>query len=1531
MNIDCIIHRGGKTLSYLSFAFVTIAAMAVAQPSWAAGFWKGTGLNSGDAANWTNNKPLLGNDNFYIRDSRMTGDAYKRAMALTADATQTKHVFFQAGTESDPFVVTGNDHALQFDILYVGGSVNTDYETYVGSAILDGGIYKPNYFSVGGKDNRGDFCTGYLNLTNGAKIATQASGSNNQLYNGKIVSDNCDVTLASRLYVGALSGGHAEYYHLGGNLVVASYISLGNLTTSNGSGYSYMEVDGGLVTNKTETIIIGDQGVSGDQAILNVKSGIVAANQNLYIGNAASGTILMNGGELDVSRGSIIMCNLSGCGSGEDCLLVLSNGVVRTKTIYHGSGSADATILFDGGTLQAASGMAADFIPANNNLTVNVGQGGATIDANGQDVMISEPLNAVAGTSGGLAVTGGGTVTLHAAGYLTGVFSIGEDTALRYFEQDGVVSNYTVAALNIEPGATLYLDADATGCDTFNASSTNITATSAKPAKIKLIVSSIPPPSARFALFGVDDADKITVEAETSAGAQLEIATTYEGGVVLYSILAREYKWNDGTSGANWSAADKWLLDGAAATWADNNIAVFAASGDLVSIDSDVTAVKLDFQNSATVSAGGGTLSVPNVSVDPSAVATISAGTSGTLEKTGGGTLILSANRTDQTTLSEGTLVMANGATVDPAKLTLGSGSAMPVTFDYGGKTLSGEWADYLASGMDITLTNGTFSATLNPSWVATTSPKCLTIAANAVMTASERLTWNASDIAGVDVTNTVNIVGGSLTSTRNNNNWLAQNSRSGTLKFNVSDGGLLEFAGQVIVLPCRDNTTANDTPCVLMSFNDSTFRVNNGNSLYLGYDYENKKMNPLKPILVLAMTNSTLDVRTGSIRIGHNVRQSNTDGYHIADFVSTVVTAKHFYVYADRPLNAARFDGATRVAWQDSDSFMSVQEGAAGIIVGAGGLTLDTQGYNVGVDANLGGDGTVTKIGSGKLTIAKSQTTKGAFVCEQGVTFLNAGMTMTRPVTVRNGATFTVEATNQSTVASLTLEDGANLDINSYTGGVVPLSVAALALPDSGTASLLLHGGAFTVGTYKILEMTGIAPEDVQDKLVPSTGSEAYSYSVSGDTLILTVGTPVHGHWIAPAGGNFSEPGNWSDGQVPVEGDALDFSGVASSITINCGDLGETVFGDVNLGTAKRQITIDGTLHVASMTVVANDSNFSVASGSKLIVDGDVTLNPTSSAVLYIVYDNYGELEIGGKVIVAAKAKGYPCYRCSADATIAVKGIECNSSADPMKLNANKSDAPTVKWIVGEEGLDGSVSKCFWIDRGDGNRKQGTGAELRAAESFSVDRPISARQILTLDTADGKTITVNGEIYHFAENGTVNTLTVKGSGTVAICNTVARPGGESAFTGAVAVTNAATLAINAGKVVTTGTITVNTNATLAVAQSGTVTLGGDLALRDGACLGFNFTTRNVPLLDLTDKTVTFDEGETTNIVVKVSTADGVRPAGGTHVLTAGGKFADATLSLSADMPKWVRDISVNGDGNILLGVKPLGTVFLVR
>ena len=184
-------------------------------------------------------------------------------------------------------------------------------------------------------------------------------------------------------------------------------------------------------------------------------------------------------------------------------------------------------------------------------------------------------------------------------------------------------------------------------------------------------------------------------------------------------------------------------------------------------------------------------------------------------------------------------------------------------------------------------------------------------------------------------------------------------------------------------------------------------------------------------------------------------------------------------------------------------------------------------------------------------------------------------------------------------------------------------------------------------------------------------------------------------------------------------------------------------------------------------------------------------------------------------------------------------------------------------------------------------------------------------------------TITVNAEYGKWQnDNGKRGAMKVTGCGTVLFNS-------NSTFTGGLTVSDTATVAVNPGKTPGNGLVTVNSGATLQVAQSGTVTLGGALTLANGAALGFNFTGKQTaPVLDVTGKTVTLNGNK--NITVKVSAADGIRPKGGSYVLTSGGNFTGATVSLAADAPNWAGTVSV-ADGNIVLDVKPTGFILIVK
>ena len=65
-------------------------------------------------------------------------------------------------------------------------------------------------------------------------------------------------------------------------------------------------------------------------------------------------------------------------------------------------------------------------------------------------------------------------------------------------------------------------------------------------------------------------------------------------------------------------------------------------------------------------------------------------------------------------------------------------------------------------------------------------------------------------------------------------------------------------------------------------------------------------------------------------------------------------------------------------------------------------------------------------------------------------------------------------------------------------------------------------------------------------------------------------------------------------------------------------------------------------------------------------------------------------------------------------------------------------------------------------------------------------------------------------------------------------------------------------------------------------------------------------------------------------VSLKCLTTDGVRPRGGTHILTSGADFSGATVN-SVDAPEWVKRVGVDVSGNVFVEVKPKGFIIIVR
>ena len=962
-----------------------------------------------------------------------------------------------------------------------------------------------------------------------------------------------------------------------------------------------------------------------------------------------------------------------------------------------------------------------------------------------------------------------------------------------------------------------------------------------------------------------------------------------------------DYTWR-GTS-ENWGGTDAWTKEGNPATWVEGNNAIFATPNATATLAADAIANSIAFSADATV-AGTSDLSVKSVSVDSGVSATISAPISSAFEKTGAGVLTLTKDRTAATIVKEGTLKM-DGATI--ADLTLGTDGGAPVTFDYSGQELVKNTRDYLVTGSTVTLTNGTFSTAsgddLNIRDDTFTMPSVLTIAKDAVV--RQGAIGKSVYIVNVNGTATINVIGGTLGNTDGCKlAYLQHKSSVGRLNLNVSEGGLVYFPCLVYAL-CRGDIAAT-SPSLYMTFVNSAFSV--GTKFEFGSNWSLNDYVPTAPTGVFAATNSVVSVGDGFI-VGRNKQDAKADGSLTVDFENCVVTAKTFAVYYDRPLNNARFNGTRFVFGAASGSFAASDDAANWITVGDDGLTLNTQAYSATLNANLGGSGTVTKVGTGTLTVSRDQATTGGMIVDEGTLAINSSVTFAGPVA------FAADSA---------------LDIVGY-NGTTAMIASALTLPTEGTVALTLNGGSFDKGVYAICAAPGVSKAAGEKFSFTTADDLVGKWSVDGDTLLLSVGEIDPNMWTARGGdGKMSNGANWGGGNVPSEGSDVDFSGILLDTTI-IADTGRT-FGKVTMGDSV--ITFTGALKAASFS---DTSKVAVAADSTVTLEGDLVID-TTSGNKYIVNSVAagGKFKVTGKIRAIGTNSLWPSMVTCNGAIEASGLVSAVSGSDLWTFRLSNSGGHIGKWIIGEDGLVCDGAAGFWVHYNENDR-----TEIQAAADFTIqDAWIGLSKkapTFTIQTTspDGIARTITAKTGFVAHEKGPCDLDVCGSGTF-LCDYTAQAfsgDGPKAFSGAITVKDTATLAVKPEKYPTTGAISVSNESTFKVAQSGVVTLSGNLSLADGAALGFNFTNRKVgPLLALASgKSLSFvGEGEK-NIAIKVS--GDVWPVGGKHILTATGGFnaEGVTVSLADGSPKWAKGVYVNEDGNIVLDVKPMGTRVIVR
>ena len=990
---------------------------------------------------------------------------------------------------------------------------------------------------------------------------------------------------------------------------------------------------------------------------------------------------------------------------------------------------------------------------------------------------------------------------------------------------------------------------------------------------------------------------------------------------MLTDTLAGEYVWNGGSSGASWKTAGYWTKNGVAGNWYDSTAAVFANAGDAVTVDSNVTAASIAFRANTTIS-GPATLSAGEVAVSNGVAASISGPTSGAMEKTGPGTLTLSSSRSDQTTLTDGTLILTGSDVVlDGSRLALGNvaGSSISLRLE-NGASLGTAGALSLGSA-----DGGSASLYSTGDWSAS-GDMILGSGANA-----------SGEYIHADGTLTI---GGHI--------YIGNNAASDSARSYLEvSGGAIEFSARKHIF--LGNLGAAGFQAEMVVKNNA--RVSPGMSIVVGNTTGG----------TLTLTNDAYIV-TGTYDAGGHITLSSESSQNgdpcFLNLFGGVLETRYVAHGSGSGLATVNFDGGTLKA-QTPGTLISAHNKLE-VVVGPKGGTIDSAGVAVTIAEPLTGTGGMTFAGGGVVTLNAAPSYSGKTTVELGTSLIvpvaiaGESLEVTIPEGLESGLYKVVAISGNGTftddvLSAVTLPAGGRLRLflnaaktemwctyavlgdHVWVGGANgSLNVDGNWFPSgvpSGDNAVILNE---TAASLTNPEGSAFAPKSIKfhADTAPVTISGAI---ISGVSTILNNSENQVEFVNAVA---FAE-----DIDVMQDPGAIKFTGGATGVGLA---RATDIHGAYNLtGTDDRvehggtTVKSDGVYNLPNATFHKHNGDFHIDVGGKAQVK-DARI--AASAGRTLLGTNDGEFKVDGEFVVEGNGGTPTHYTGGGTGTFIVNKIRVNQGANivPMGAVGSKTVIGVGGIIRGEGYVRVSNNGSHWIGScADWTMYYNELGVNTAEDKFVVYKHNSSTEsTVTFDTTDfydgtiGRTITCESLI------GAVNAasaekfkVNVTGCGKFVFANTVDN---ANIFSGGLTVSNSATVEVMANAWPGKGDVTLEDTSTLQVAESGTVTLGGNLTLADGAALAFNFTDKTThPVLAMADgKTVTL--GSQSNVIVKISSKGDLRPKGGTYTLTSGGKFADATALLASGSPRWVKGVKVV-DGEIVLETRGTGTALYIR
>ena len=406
--------------------------------------------------------------------------------------------------------------------------------------------------------------------------------------------------------------------------------------------------------------------------------------------------------------------------------------------------------------------------------------------------------------------------------------------------------------------------------------------------------------------------------------------------------------------------------------------------------------------------------------------------------------------------------------------------------------------------------------------------------------------------------TGTLNVNGGTLTTSGNGNMYIGRRNGTGTLNqsagtisvnrefgvgsrddnkigtgtYNLS-GGLLTASNNIYIgkeqgssgIMTMTGGTMTGSDKLIIGHNQATGNlthsagtVNVQNEVYIGNE------NNASSVGTYTLGGSA------ELNVGNEVQIGRDNGTGTFNLNGGTVTTKK--LEGGNGSATVNFNGGIVKAKQDDSNFITNLDTAN---LQSGGAVINSNGFNVGTSQEFTGTGGITKTGAGSLTLASTSSYSGATTVATGTLIINGNISTSSLTMVDSGATLSGSGTVGAAVINGTLAVGNSpgqmnftntVDLNGITimeiDGTSGAGVAGghdfINLTGEGAAGVLTYGGtltldigaAFGVGTYS-WNLFDFASET--DTFATISLADQYSGSLlDGD---------LNGIWDLTSGGN--------------------------------------------------------------------------------------------------------------------------------------------------------------------------------------------------------------------------------------------------------------------------------------------------------------------------------------------------------------------------------------------------------------------------